>query len=244
MENADPPVVPEGDDVVMTEQEETTQYPITPTKSRKRRANDTPDGADTLKLAKDTTLVSASKPSPRQRFALRCINLGGPFQSRWTSTCLEKYGVKEPHSEFGIRLQIYRSSVSLESLPLAEESCTHLFTARSVLPAVSSAAHFAVALLPLLVPRQLYMRPCSSVFLKDIISARCRHISRHRSARHSQFTRHRCPCLSQKLCVLLARLASAYFAAAWRIIIRLTFAHPVTAHVASPPTHLSSTRPT
>jgi len=25
MENADPPVVPEGDDVVMTEQEETTQ---------------------------------------------------------------------------------------------------------------------------------------------------------------------------------------------------------------------------
>ncbi|THV64478.1 hypothetical protein D6D27_10488 [Aureobasidium pullulans] len=79
-----------------------------------------------IKLAKDTTLVSASKPSPRQRFALRCINLGGPFQSRWTSTCLEKYGVKEPHLEFGIRLQIYRSSVSLESLPLAEESCTHL----------------------------------------------------------------------------------------------------------------------
>ncbi|THW76491.1 hypothetical protein D6D17_10440 [Aureobasidium pullulans] len=48
MENADPPVVPEGDDVVMTEQEETTQYPITPTRGRKRRAPDTPDGADTL----------------------------------------------------------------------------------------------------------------------------------------------------------------------------------------------------
>ncbi|THW17302.1 hypothetical protein D6D24_03990 [Aureobasidium pullulans] len=71
MANTIPPGVPESEDVVMTEQEETTQHPITPTKSRKRRANDTPDGADTLKLAKDTTLVSASKPSPRQRFALR-----------------------------------------------------------------------------------------------------------------------------------------------------------------------------
>ncbi|THZ97691.1 hypothetical protein D6C82_06277, partial [Aureobasidium pullulans] len=122
---------------------------------------------------------------------------------------------------------------------------------------VSSAAHFAVALLPLLVSLTRCaaldtahctvdhnMRPCSSVFLKDIISARCRHISRHRSARHSQFTRHRCPCLSQNICILLARLASAYLAAAWGVIIRLTFAQPVNAHVASPPTHLSSTHPT
>ncbi|THY79105.1 hypothetical protein D6C93_10158 [Aureobasidium pullulans] len=48
MANTIPPAVPEGDDVVMTEEENTTQHPITPTKSRKRRANDTPDGADTL----------------------------------------------------------------------------------------------------------------------------------------------------------------------------------------------------
>ncbi|THZ27274.1 hypothetical protein D6C89_03302 [Aureobasidium pullulans] len=148
MANTIPPGVPESEDVVMTEEETTREGRERPSILPKSAENHC--GAYT-ELARNTTLVSASKPSPHQRFALRCINLGGSFQSQWTSTCLEKYGVKEPHLKFGIRLQIYRSSVSLESLPLAEESCTHLFTARSVLPAVSSAAHLAVALLPLLV---------------------------------------------------------------------------------------------